>query len=303
MSRLPAKAKLRLELGQALKSFQQSDSKFRVLRTVHPPATSSEATSTTSPKTLIILDSSFNPPSIAHQTLAESALKKSNSDRFTGPIRLLLLFSTMNADKAPSAASFDQRLAMMTIFAEDILENMKDDSSNYPIVPIDIGVTTAPYYTDKSTAIQSEGSAIYPDHPRHVHLIGFDTLTRFFAAKYYRDKFSPPFSALNPYFDAGHSLRATLRPDDDFGSVDSQKAFLAKLENGEMNQDGAKKEWAKQVELVPPSPKAGVSSTKIRKAAKAGRFNEVQDLCTPGVAEWVRSEKTYEEDDRGAKMA
>ena len=51
-----------------------------------------------------------------------------------------------------------------------------------------------------------------------------------------------------------------------------------------------------------PTPKAGVSSTVIRKAAKAGEWGVVEELCTGGVAEWVRDEGLYEEDDRGTKM-
>jgi len=208
----------------------------------------------------------------------------------------------MNADKAPSAASFDQRLTTMCVFAGDLVQSLQSQSDEYPVVSVDIGVTTVPYYTDKSKAIETEGSVWYPDQPKHIHLVGYDTLTRFFAAKYY-SKFNPPFSALNPYFDAGHQLRVTLRPDDDYGSIDEQKAFAKKLEDGEMEGDGGKREWAKQVELVPPNPKAGVSSTKIRKAAKAGDWEKVGQLCTPGVAEWVKSESLYAEDDRGAKMA
>lgn len=294
------------QLGSALKAYQGSSSTFRVLKTVHPtsqtPQDPGPPPTNESPKTLFILDSSFNPPSIAHHTLALSALQKSSSDAFPTPHRMLLLFSTMNADKAPSAASFDQRLALMTFFAADLIDSLKAKSDKYSVVPVDIGVTTAPYYTDKSAAIDSEGSEWYPDKPKHIHLVGFDTVTRFFAAKYY-PKFDPPFSALNPYFDAGHRLRVTLRPDDDYGSVDDQKAFVAKLENGEMEKDGGKPEWAKQVQLVPPNPRAGVSSTKIRRAAKNQDWKTVNELCTPGVAEWVNSEKLYEEDDRGAKMA
>lgn len=297
-------------LTTALKDFQSSSSTFRLLQTVHPnnltpqPAT---PPTTNQPQTLIILDSSFNPPSIAHQTLALTALhKKSKSvSETSGPHRLLLLFSTMNADKAPSAASFDQRLTLMTIFAVDLLRNLQShpDSSSYTIPPIDIGVTTAPYYTDKSLAISSspEGKHWYPSSPKHIHLLGYDTLTRFFAPKYYRS-FSPPLSALEPYFAAGHGLRATLRPDDAYGSEEQQRAFVRRLADGEMEGEGGKREWAGQVELVEATPQAGVSSTVIRRAAKEGDWGVVGELCTPSVAEWVREEGLYEGDARGAKM-
>lgn len=306
-SRLATFRPMVIELGTALKNFQQSESRFRVLKTVHPSSRQPQDSSThkrndEAPKTLFILDSSFNPPSIAHQAIAQSALRKTTCKEFAGPYRLLLLFATMNADKAPSAASFDQRLTLMSIFAGDLLESLKQNSDEYHAVPVDIGVTTVPYYTDKSAAIEDEGQTWYPGKPKHIHLVGFDTLTRFFAAKYYQ-KFDPPFSALNPYFDAGHRLRVTLRPDEEYGDVGAQQAFLQKLADGEMDEYGARREWASQVELIPPNPRAGVSSTKIRKAAKAQNWSEVEQLTMPTVAGFVRSEMLYDEDDKGAKMA
>lgn len=305
-SRLNAVRSMVSSLGNALKDFQRSDSRFRILKTIHPSSPTPQDPTLPSnfepPKTLFILDSSFNPPSVAHQTLAQSALKKTTSDNFPKPHRLLLLFATMNADKAPSAASFDQRLAMMSIFAGDLVESLKAQSQELSVVSVDIGVTKVPYYTDKSAAIETEGSEWYPSKPKHIHLVGYDTLTRFFTAKYYKD-FNPPFAALHPYFDAGHRLRVTLRPDGEYGNVEDQKAFVKKLEDGEMEKDGAKREWVKQVELVSPHPMAGVSSTKIRKAAKREDSEELSKLTTPGIAQYVGSERLYEDDDRGAKMA
>ncbi|KAM0715556.1 hypothetical protein Q7P37_009054 [Cladosporium fusiforme] len=294
----------------ALKDFQTSQSPFRLLQTLTPKTPNPQPPSpqpSPAPATLLILDSSFNPPSTAHLTLARTALAKtSNSIASTpGPHRLLLLFSTMNADKAPSAASFAQRLTLMTLFAHDLQENLLTSASTHECPAIDIGVTTAPFYTDKSAAIASspEGKHWYPSAPRHIHLLGYDTLTRFFAAKYYAEKADPPLSALQPYFGAGHQLRATLRPDDAYGSEDEQRAFLRRLADGEMEGEGGQREWAELVELVEATPRAGVSSTVIRRAAKQGDWAVVEDLCTEGVAAWVREEKLYEEDDRGAKMA
>ncbi|KAK6440936.1 hypothetical protein LTR95_002830 [Oleoguttula sp. CCFEE 5521] len=307
---------LATNLDTALEAVQSSTSKVRVLQTINPsdptkPQPPTPVASSDSPRTLFILDSSFNPPSIAHQTLVESALHHSNSSRIPTPHRLLLLFSTQNADKAPSAASFDQRLTLMTIFASDILSSLISSatSNNSSCPSIDIGVTTAPYYTDKSAAIDADSTspqAFYPPNPsgekaKHVHLIGFDTATRFFAPKYY-PSFSPPLSALQPYFDAGHSLRVTLRPDPQFGSVAEQRAWLARLGEGELEAEGGKREWTQQVEVVEANEKAEVSSTKIRKAAKAGEWDVVRGLCTEGVAKWVESEGLYDEDARGAKM-
>lgn len=285
-------------LESSLKQFQSSNSAFRIVKTVNPSNTPPP-----SPRTLLILDSSFNPPSKAHLALARSALHPAFISNLPSPHRFLLLFSTHNADKAPSAASFPQRLALMTLFAEDLLQDLRtQEQQTYTIPTIDIGLTNAPYYTDKSAAIANEGRAEYPDSPTHVHLMGFDTITRFFAAKYYPDH-NPPFSALAPFFDAGHRLRVTLRPSDEYGTVETQRAFIAQLADGGMEKDGGKKEWAEQIDVVEAPEGAGVSSTRVRKAAKKGDWAEVDELCTRGVAEAVREEGVYEGDDRGSKMA
>ncbi|KAI5257150.1 Nucleotidylyl transferase [Aureobasidium subglaciale] len=287
------------QLETALKSFQSSDSKFRIVRSINP-----SASSPASPKTLFILDSSFNPPSKAHLALAKSALHSSSTKHHQSPFGLLLLFSTHNADKAPSAASFPERLALMTLFAEDLLRDIQGvaDHDDYVLPAVDIGLTTAPYYTDKSSAISSDGAEHYPGSPKHVHLLGFDTITRFFAAKYYPE-FDPPLSALDPYFDKAHQLRVTLRPSDEYGTVESQEGFFDRLARGDMKTDGAKQEWASQIEVVRAEEGVGVSSTRVRKAAKQRDWNEVQQLCTQGVGKAVAENTIYESDDRGAKMA
>ncbi|KAK4982797.1 hypothetical protein LTR66_009091 [Elasticomyces elasticus] len=282
-------------LSSSLSNFQSSSSKFAIIHSINPTPDPPQ-----SPKTLFILDSSFNPPSIAHLAITKSILRSSSANRYPKPHRLLLLFSTHNADKAPSAASFPQRLALMTIFAEDLHDNLKNSGEDHSIPPVDIGLTTLPYYTDKTAAISAAN--VYPDKPMHIHMMGFDTITRFFAAKYYPNH-DPPFSALAPYFEAGHRLRVTIRPDDEFGDAKTQRAFLRKLEDGEMEKDGGKREWAEQIEMVEPGEGVGVSSTKVRKAAKSGDWETVQALCTKGVMTWVKEEELYAADDRGAKMA
>lgn len=287
-------------LESALHSFTSSSANFRIVQTINP-------SSTQAPKTLFILDSSFNPPSIAHSSLVKSALQNPGPADVR-PFRLLLLFSTHNADKAPSPASFEHRLALMTLFAEDLSRALSASNTSESIL-IDIGLTKAPYYTDKSVAIASTAPNPYPSNPTHVHLVGYDTLTRFVAAKYYPNH-TPPLSALSPFFHAGHKLRVTQRPSNpsdspssSYGSVDEQQAFLENLRTGGMLTDGFEKEWAGQIDMVPGDESVGISSTRVRKAAKAHDWDVVRQLCTKGVAEYVREMRLYEEDARGAKMA
>lgn len=412
-SRIRSFSKLVLELDSALKAFQSSDAKFRVLKTVYPPSRSrpprsgksgvhgyGDVTTTTTtipsalssrgeggeerakegeepeeeeeyeedlssplppPKTLFILDSSFNPPSIAHAALAQSAFlddcnssssqpsqpsqQQKEKKEYEFPHRLLLLFAVTNADKIAAPASFEHRLAMMTCFARDLQdffardvqrqkgqeqeqeqkeeqkqhknenENEKQKEKQHPPMAIDIGVTKYPFYTDKSRAIESEqGQKFYPTNPRHIHLLGYDTLTRIFTAKYYiQQDFNPPFAALQPYFDKGYELRVTLRPDSTSSSAgpassvkkekenekkkeDQKTSFLSNLTDpqGEMQKNGAQANWARQIEFVSPQDaEMGVSSTRIREAVKRGEWEIVRELCTPRVARWVEREGLY----------
>lgn len=296
-------------LESTLKSFSAASSAFQVIQTVPAPTNVSaevesiEPLIPSDPKTLFILDSSYNPPSRAHLALASTAISTRNEPQ---PHRLLFLFSTHNADKAPSPASFTQRIAMMIMCAEDL----HSDPRNTSKVSIDIGLTTAPYYTDKSLAIANARPRTYSSNPMHVHLLGYDTLTRFLAPKYYKD-FSPPLSALSSFFDAGHKLLVLLRPDSSSDNAvtgdteDQQRAYIVNLAKGSLANEGMKQQWASQIGILEGErvgEAAGVSSTVIRKAAKQHDWASVRDLCTPGVAEWIKDQKLYESDSSGAKM-
>ncbi|KAF2018219.1 Nucleotidylyl transferase [Aaosphaeria arxii CBS 175.79] len=293
------------ELESALHSFTNSSSKFRIVRTVN--------STSTRPKTLYVLDSSFNPPSIAHLALSVSALSEpAPSD--PKPHRFLLLFSTHNADKAPSPACFTQRLALMTLFAEDLSHILKTRSTSSGSttppedISIDIGLTTEPYYTDKSLAIAESAPSLYSTNPTQVHLVGYDTLIRFCNPKYY-GSVSPPLSALSPFFDAGHKLRVTERPADShdesssaYGTDAEQEEYLQGLKSGRLEAEGFKSQWVDQIQMVKGKDGVGISSTRVRKAAEGGRWEEVRGLCTEGVAEWVRDSGLYEDDASGKKM-
>jgi nicotinamide-nucleotide adenylyltransferase len=290
------------EFEAALHSFTSSPSRFRVVRTVNP--------TTVQPRTLYILDSSFNPPSIAHLALATSAIRQHGLSE-QGPSRLLLLFSTHNADKAPSPASFVQRLALMTVFAEDVSRHLTSPPPSGKAIQnisIDIGLTKEPYYSDKSAAISEATPPFYPSSPVHVHLVGYDTLIRFCNPKYY-PKYNPPLSALKPFFDAGHKLRVTQRPTDasdassrEFGTVEEQARYLQRRKDGEERQAGFEPQWGNSIDMVQAEDGVGVSSTRIRNAAKEGQWDDVSGLCTQGVAAWLRDQSLYSENASGKKM-
>lgn len=277
------------EYSRALQSFAGSSESFSLLRIVpadkHPAAVP--------PKTLYVLDSSFNPPTLAHLRIAASALTE---DTGTPPKRLLLLLATQNADKPSKPASFEDRLVMMTLFAQDLrshLQASQNISVDHEVPPVDIGVTKKPYFHDKAAAITA--SYTYPGTTEQVHLTGFDTLIRIFNPKYY-----PPdhtLASLEPFL-SQHRLRVTYRTDDEWGGREEQESYLHKIASGEREKEGGKREWAERIELV-EGKKDGeevVSSTKARKATKNDPTG-LKALVTPSVMEFITSEGLYTTDD------
>ena len=95
---------------RSLDAFLESSASFRVVQTIPSHLAPSES-ATIQPRTLFILDASYNPSHLAHLTLARSALS-SSSQRYAKPYRLLLLFSVHNATKSPGPAAFEQRMSM-----------------------------------------------------------------------------------------------------------------------------------------------------------------------------------------------
>jgi nicotinamide-nucleotide adenylyltransferase len=281
------------KFAAALSSFSSSPDNFRILISIpqnSPP-----------PLTLYILDSSFNPPTLAHLHIATSALSQ---DHGPAPKRLLLLLATQNADKAPKPASFEQRLTLMTIFANDLRNAYISTTSGHSrssstkegvedLPPIDIGVTKHPIFVDKASTIEASG--LYPPDTTQVHLTGYDTLIRILNPKYY-----PPTYTLAPLepFLSKHRLRVTYRTDDGWGGRAEQEAYLKALADGEREAEGGRREWAGRIELVEGRREGEevVSSTRVREAVKSGDRDMLRKLVSEGVADWVLQEGLYVDD-------
>jgi len=264
------------------------------------------------PRNLLVLDSSFNPPTRAHLRMAKSAV---TAYAAAGP-RVLLLLSTNNADKAAKPAVFEQRLAMMYGFAEDLQSELDADEDALghdarAAVDIDIGLTTQPFFHDKSAAIAS--SAFYggpgasqpaaPEPaPDQVFLVGYDTLVRVLNPKYYQpagdpDR-TPMQAALSPFF-ARARLRVTGRADGSPGGKEEQEAYMDRLARGTaLEEVGGRREWASKVEFVEgrETAEAVVSSTLARAAAKQKDWEGVRRLVSNKVAAWIKQEELFADD-------
>ncbi|KAJ3483812.1 hypothetical protein NLI96_g6067 [Meripilus lineatus] len=160
-----------------------------------------------------VLDSSFNPPTLAHLALANTPFP--HSFRSTSPHTdtfhaKLLLLSVRNVDKSlkPSDATYAQRLEMMislakevatggpsTLGSEDREDKIEDslDTSN-----VAVGIIDQPTFVGKSQVLlnflrervealsntRSSGMN-FPTEPKLTFLVGMDTLERLFAPRYY----------------------------------------------------------------------------------------------------------------------
>ncbi|OAP54304.1 hypothetical protein AYL99_11405 [Fonsecaea erecta] len=236
---MQALQRLRSEFSHALRDFASSPSAFRILHSIPSATIAPTPSNPIVTRTLYLLDSSFNPPSKAHSSLVKTALRSRDARPAPGEQtpRVLFLLATVNADKKPKPADFEDRLVMMTLAAEDLRSeytsrvtagdsSRSSTTSDTPAPIIDIGITKEPYFVDKATAIDASGLYRPPGYDpsstsspsedgggvvEQIHLTGFDTLLRIFTPKYYPNS-HPPLSALEPFL-RRHRLRATIRVD------------------------------------------------------------------------------------------
>ncbi|KAG5970448.1 hypothetical protein E4U55_001666 [Claviceps digitariae] len=307
---------------RSLAAFLSSPDPFRILATCTSSSSSSTSSASPSPptphpppkgiKTLIVLDSSFNPPTSAHAQMARSAL------RATGPnSRLLLLLAVRNADKGSGMAGLAWRLGMMEGLGRELLaaaeeeeEEEEEDGRWGRGGAVDVGVTKMPFFGDKATSIAEVGGYVGlggMGQPEQVYLCGFDTLVRILDGKYYggaeagdTDTETPMQRALRPFF-AMARLRVTMRPDDEWGSADEQRAYVEGLEKGGLERLGGDADWARRIELVEGTGGV-VSSSRVRKMVRemarrdgGGGGDELNGLVGREVKRWIEEEGLYRE--------
>ncbi|KAM9914446.1 hypothetical protein OXX69_000635 [Metschnikowia pulcherrima] len=245
---------------------------------------------TTPVSRILILDSSFNPPHVAHQTLAQEAIaydfgetheteKHENASK-----SLLLLLSVKNADKiVPAPASFEHRLAMMHLMANS-LENSYID--------VGIGLTTHAKFADKSAAIQEymETNFSWKKPARLTFLLGFDTLVRVLDPKYYAP--ATLADSLNNFMyntDLFCLTRAENKTE-----FEEQKQYIEKIGNAEFPE--IPRSWAKNVHLKSLRDNrdsvGAISSSAVRKAYETHESPENIPLL-PEIDAYIRENRLY----------
>ena len=316
--------------ARTLSAFQNSRSKLQIICTASPGlrlgagldhGAPMSLPPNLRPRTLIVLDSSFNPPTRAHLRMAKSAIRDLRRRQTQGGLRLLLLLSVNNADKSPKPAAFEQRLAMMWAFASDVQHSVcieagegtsRGTEPGSGALSVDLGLATVPYFHDKSAALAS--TDFYHGQPGENHgmaeteqvfLVGYDTLIRIFNPKYYgpldpavqlaRPETTPMQEALGPFFERA-KLRVTMRTDDEWGGAAEQSAYLDGLSQADgLSNVGGSNDWGRRIEMV-EGRKAGadaISSTYARAAAKARDWDRLGVMVTPGVRQQIEQEGLY----------
>ncbi|CAK7275383.1 hypothetical protein SEPCBS57363_006651 [Sporothrix epigloea] len=334
--------------AKALTSFVKSNAKFNVVcsvgrRHVFPPSSSSAAVPSplmvptrqrSQIHNLVILDSSFNPPTLAHMGMVREALQflqkrpatqiyagSSPSSSSSAPsadsksTRLLLLLSVNNADKAPKPATFEERLALMLAMARDTQTVLASLSDGCIDIPIDIGLTSEPFFHNKSNVIATDPFYNHPDSfavpgtnttPHQYFLLGFDTLIRIFDQKYYKTASGetipeglPPTATpmqilLTPLMRRAH-LHITTRPDSDWGDEKTQLEWVASHVDG---LGGPTERWSDKILLFKSGAETGasaVSSTVAREASRAHDTARLEKLVGPAVRSWLLQRLPYED--------
>lgn len=190
-----------------------------------------------------VLDSSFNPPTLAHLALAKAPapLFRSCNNTITntdaGYDARLLLLSVRNVDKSlkPGDATYIQRLEMMYLLAKDMDQPSADSheegegewSSNVAIAIID-----EPTFVGKSTALLTflrnrivlSPSTLQP-HPKLAFLLGVDTLERLFSPRYYPSEESMMSSLRHFFCEEGSTVVCAKRHPSSYTSSSNELRF------------------------------------------------------------------------------
>ncbi|KAJ7707405.1 hypothetical protein B0H17DRAFT_1032612 [Mycena rosella] len=208
------------------------------------------------PLQISILDSSFNPPTLAHLALATAPESIAAADAH------LYLLSVRNADKAlkPSDASYLQRLEMMLLLARPHRAA--------------VAIIDEPTFAGKSRVLHDAfpGTAV-------TFLLGFDTLGRVLAPRYYGGE-APMAAALDALFSPAHDNARVVCA----RRGDVSEEILARAER--FMADG-------RIVLIDiGAAEQTYSSTAAREAIAKGNDGWKQ-LVTPDVADYITNEKLY----------
>ena len=217
------------------------------------------------PGRVAVLDSSFNPPTLAHRALASLPSAASPTEA-----RLLLL-SVRNADKTPRPgdASPVQRVEMMVLLAREI--------------GAAVGLIDAPAFVQKANLLR----AALPAEAQLIFVQGIDTLQRFLEPRYYGDGSTQAMhAALRRFFDPdGENSRVICaRRAIELGKPCCESAIL------ETAQEWLKADRIKIVDM--DHGLQNLSSSEVRAKVRA-RDNTWREVVPNDISEYIEEHGLY----------
>jgi len=172
-----------------LKRVQTGISHFEIVYTPHSHWPLPRNASNAEVLTVSVLDSSFNPPTLAHLALADTQRPHYPDSSDSDYDAKLLLLSIKNVDKMlkPGDATYLQRLEMMGLLAKRMSQSGAKESN------VAIAIIDEPTFVAKSRTLLACLDArlrTFPitSNPPSLELsfiLGMDTLERLFAPRYY----------------------------------------------------------------------------------------------------------------------
>lgn len=197
-----------------------------------------------------VLPSAYNPPTLAHEHLLQRAL-----DSY-GLQHAVALLTTRNVDKGVHGASLADRIGMLLALGEDWPELCVAASNQARII-------------DQARAL----AEAFPD-TEFDFIVGFDTLERLFARKYYTDM----EAELEPFFERHRVLAANRGPVE----AHHVEAWIAEHAGG-----FAGRILLLQIDDFP----ASLSSTRVRESLAAGS-DELH--LPPAVSRYLAEHRLYQ---------
>ena len=272
-----------------------------------------------------VLDSSFNPPTLAHLALAKAPPSPSisNEDVTSGWRDAydagLLLLSVRNADKTlkQGDATYLQRLEMMYLLTRDVehphpeVEENSGVDSNVAIAIIDeptfIGKSTAllTFLRSRLSSFSSAGPAPNRPIPRLTFLLGIDTLERLFSPRYYPSQSEESMLRSLRYFfgqEEGSTIVCARRDLASYPSSSSSSQSpppaTGTLEDLEIPQTAKEFFLADQIKLIDIGVKErAFSSSQVRQLVRSASGSSSCDgwkqMASPRIARYVEERGLY----------
>jgi len=281
------------------------------------------------PLRIAVLDSSFNPPTLAHLAIANAPRPAFGDNDHDDYDAKLLLLSVTNADKQikPTDATYVQRIEMMRDFATEVVtrpptSSSPSSSSSPEAGNVAVAIIDEPTFVGKSRLLQSflrermkqfvdaeNGDSQLFNLCELTFLLGYDTLERFFAPRYYakdpnsdakvqmhtalRGFFSPP-----PEGDSSKIVCARRSPESYPKSVvpaDTSDSFTSII-----NQffDDLAVPMSNCVKMIDIGEDAwAISSSDVRRAV-GRKDDQWTSMVSPRVREYIQKQGLYQEDSK-----